>query len=374
MSKVKIKAYPATKVILLAIDWADGKNRTDFLGFAIKRSPGFNHAASSWLPNRVSFKDHTSSNGFISKNSPIQKFMWWDARFEDKDTDDTYTYEVTPVVGTPDEARLLKSAANSVKVKPAPSFQDGIGTYFNRAVVSSQSFSKKFVGADNKFDTDKLEQALAWLANGFDEVIPGFLDNAAAVEGAIYHLTDKVWIIPALKDFGKSLSLVYDEDKTDKANEDAIETLGEISTVQLLPRSKANIMHNKFLINIELDKPKSVLMGSANFSTDAISSQANLLHIFNSEKLSQLYLNRKRILEENPTKGEVAALAGWSNSIKVGKASVRVFFAPEKKPNRAALDPVVSAINKAKSSALFCIYAPTDKEIRDDLFNAGDEG
>lgn len=41
MTAVKIKPYPATKVILLAFNWADGKNRTDFLGFAIKRSPGF---------------------------------------------------------------------------------------------------------------------------------------------------------------------------------------------------------------------------------------------------------------------------------------------------------------------------------------------
>lgn len=374
MAKVKVKTYPATKVILLAFDWADGKGRKDFLGFAIRRTPGFKSATGAWLPNRISFKGKKSANGFFSNDSPIQKFMWWDAAFEDKDIDKTYTYEITPVVGTPDKPQLLQGSKGTIKVTPAPAVRNGIGTYFNRAVVSSQSFSRRFVGEDKKFDEDKLEAALAWLSNGFEKVIPGFLDDAAAVEGAIYHLTDDVWIIPALENFGKSLSLVYDEDKNDKANEEAIETLGAINTVQLLPRARASIMHNKFLVNILSSKPKTLLMGSANFSTEAISSQANLLHTFENEELAQLYLDRKRLLEEDPTKGETAKEAGWSDPIKIGKATIRVFFAPEKKPGREALDPVEDAIKKAKSSALFCIFSPTDKGIRDALFKAGDKG
>lgn len=374
MAKVKVKAYPATKVILLAFDWADGKGREDFLGFAIRRTPGFRSTAGAWLPNRISFKGATSANGFFSNTSPIQKFMWWDAGFEDKDIDKTYTYEVTPVLGTPDKPQLLTGSSGTIKVSPAPAVRNGIGTYFNRAVVSSQSFSKRFVGEDKKFDEDKLQEALEWLANGFQNVIPGFLDDAAAVEGAIYHLTDTVWVIPALENFGKSLSLVYDKDKKDTANDEGIETLGALGNVQLLPRSRASIMHNKFLVNIVGNKPQSLLMGSANFTTEAISSQANLLHTFENEALAQLYLDRKRLLEEDPTKGQAAKEAGWSDSIKIGKASVRVFFAPEKKPSRAALDPVERAIKNAKSSALFCIFSPTDKAIRDALFEAGDKG
>lgn len=375
MSRVKIKPYPATKVILLAFDWSDGKNRNDFLGFAIKRTPGFKGTPSSWLPNRISFKGFTNSPiGFPSNESPIQKFMWWDAQFEDQDVDIIYEYEVIPIVGVAGNARLLQSSAGKIKTQPAPSFYKGIGTYFNRAVVSSQSFSRKFIGSDKKFDIEKLDEALHWLANGFDKIVPSFLGNAAAIEGAIYHLTDSKWIIPELQEFKKPLSLVYDDDKTDKANEGAIETLSALSHAQLLPRRRAKIMHNKFLVNIKNNKPVSVLMGSANFTTDALTTQANLFHIFESTKLADLYLNRKRMLEQDPTIGQTAEYAGWSDVIKIGNANVRVFFAPEKKPARLALDPVVDAINHAKKSALFCIYSPTDKAIRDALFKAGDNG
>lgn len=374
MKVVRIKSYAATKVILLAFDWADGKNRNDFLGFAIKRTPGFNGKPESWLFNRITFKTaSTSTTRFQSNESPIQKFMWWDAQFEDNDLGKEYHYEVTPVVGIPGkDIKLLKSASKKIKVTPAPAERNGIGTYFNRAVVSSQSFSKKFVGSDNKFDTEKLPKALAWLANGFEKIIPEFLDVAAAVEGVIYHLTDKEWVLPSLENFGKSLSMVYDDDAKDKANQDALDTLGPLPNVQFLPRSKANIMHNKFLINIENNLPISVLMGSANFSTDAFSSQANLLHVFQNRKLAQLFLDRKRLLQENPALAATARKAGWSEAIKIGQATIRVFFSPEKKPGRLALNPVVQAIKNAKSSALFCIYTPTDKAIREALFEAGD--
>lgn len=374
MKVVKVKAYAATKVILLAFDWTDGKGRNDFLGFAIKRTPGFNGKSSSWLFNRITFKNaSTSPTRFQSNESPIQKFMWWDAQFEDKDLGKQYQYEVTPVVGVPgQQIKLLKSVSKKIKVTPAPAVKNGIGTYFNRAVVSSQSFSKKFVGSDNMFDAEKLPKALAWLANGFEKIIPDFLQIAAAVEGAIYHLTDKEWVLPAMKAFGKSLSMVYDDDKNDNANKEALTILGNLPNVQLLPRNKASIMHNKFLINIENNIPISVLMGSANFSTDAFSSQANLLHIFKDRKLAQLYLDRKRILEENPSLSETKKHAEWSDEIKIGSAKVRVFFSPEKEPGRIALDPVVQAIKNAKSSALFCIYTPTDKAIREALFEAGD--
>jgi hypothetical protein len=55
------RAYLSPSLVLLALDWADGEQRQDFLGFAIRRTPGFldfktkQMAASSWLPNRLSF-------------------------------------------------------------------------------------------------------------------------------------------------------------------------------------------------------------------------------------------------------------------------------------------------------------------------------
>jgi hypothetical protein len=52
---VVIKAYTSPTLVLLAFDWAGGANRNDFLGFAIKRVPGFGNQPESWLPNRIDF-------------------------------------------------------------------------------------------------------------------------------------------------------------------------------------------------------------------------------------------------------------------------------------------------------------------------------
>ena len=47
-------------------------NGSDFLGFAIERTAGFD------APK----PDHSD---FSSKDAPIQKFTWWDARIDTKD-------------------------------------------------------------------------------------------------------------------------------------------------------------------------------------------------------------------------------------------------------------------------------------------------
>ncbi len=36
-----LRAYLSPTLVLLAFDWIEGKSNPEFLGFAIKRSPGF---------------------------------------------------------------------------------------------------------------------------------------------------------------------------------------------------------------------------------------------------------------------------------------------------------------------------------------------
>jgi hypothetical protein len=41
MTKIVAKAYTSPSLVLLAMDWPDGEVSHDFLGFAIRRTPGF---------------------------------------------------------------------------------------------------------------------------------------------------------------------------------------------------------------------------------------------------------------------------------------------------------------------------------------------
>jgi hypothetical protein len=83
MAKVNARAYLSPTLVLLAMDWPDGEARQDFLGFQIRRTPGFLDfttglvAASSMLPNRVSFTGPPPAGqpDFPSDVAPIQKFM-----------------------------------------------------------------------------------------------------------------------------------------------------------------------------------------------------------------------------------------------------------------------------------------------------------
>ena len=372
MEKVKLRAYLSPTLVLLALDWPDGGSRKDFLGFAIRRSPGFTGEAESWLPNRAGFDGPAKNGGDLPSNSsPVQKFLWWDARIDDPDRGKTFTYTVTPVVGKPDAPELLTPCAGELPVTiPHPvDAKLGVATYFNRAVVSSQAFAKEFP----ELDEARLHTALAWLANGLQSAIPEFLKGSPAVEGAIYHLTDGEWVIPALRDYSGQASLVYNKTAKDDANADSVAELE--SKVDFFPRTRAKIMHDKFLVRVQDGEPTALLTGSANFTTEGLSTQANVLHAFESPGLARLYLDRKALLAKNLTLGKTAAdVTGWSDPVSVGEARIRVFFSPEPRGERESIDTIVKAVEGARSSVLFCLFMPTDRELRKACFAAGDQG
>jgi hypothetical protein len=80
---IDIRAYLSPTLVLLAFNWNDGKANPDFLGFAIKRTPGFwsadgkSRETESWLPNRLMFEGPVSPSkpDAPSNIAPIQKFM-----------------------------------------------------------------------------------------------------------------------------------------------------------------------------------------------------------------------------------------------------------------------------------------------------------
>jgi phosphatidylserine/phosphatidylglycerophosphate/cardiolipin synthase-like enzyme len=114
-------------------------------------------------------------------------------------------------------------------------------------------------------------------------------------------------------------------------------------------------------------------VGSANYTPEGLTSQANLLHIFKSRDLSNLFSERQKLLAQDPSVPDTAKGAGWSDVVSVGKAKIRVFFSPEPKKQRVSLDTVIAAINKAKESVIFCMFDPTDPELISSLLAVGDK-
>jgi phosphatidylserine/phosphatidylglycerophosphate/cardiolipin synthase-like enzyme len=375
---VAVRSFTSPTLVLLAFDWPVGDGRKDFLGFAIARSPGFDGEQKSWLPNRIGFNGPKPDQSDIPSNeAPIQKFYWWDARIDTKDRGNSFSYTIVPVTGTADSLQLNTAEAGQLTVKVPQTEENGIVTHFNRAVVSSQAFTKQFP----KLDTPSLQKAArAWLGNGMEQAVPQFLDRAAGkdIEGAIYHLTDETWIIPALQHYGGAVSLAYNQTSKDHTSDKAIGELEDSGRPKaaFVARTHANIMHNKFLVRVgAADHAEAVLAGSANFTSEGLSAQANVLHAFESPELAKLYLSRKRLLDGDPKLSETQKeQQGWSDKLAVGDAKIRVFFPPEGNNSRDSLDAIVDAVKSAQHSVLLCAFDPTDKALLDAVFGAGTAG
>ena len=354
---VAARAYTSPTLVLLAMDWPAGKQFSDFLGFAILRSPGFNAGETEgYLRNKIGFDPPTPDSQPLPSNlAPFQKFLWWDAGIKDSDPGKTFKYTITPVRGTgPNDLVLQHDAETTIPVTLPQVEQDGIATWFNRAVVSSQAFSREFPDP-----LSKIPELMDWLANGLEDAFAQILSGAKEIDGAIYHLTDKRWVVPALEGFAGELSLVYEDRSNDRTDRPAIQLL-ESDHFEGKPRSKTNIMHDKFLVDVHGGR---VLMGSANFTPEGLTSQANLLHIFNSPELAKLYAERQQLIADDPTIGETAKGAAWSRPIKIGKTTVRVFFSPEPKNKRVSIDTVIASVKRASSSVIFCMFDPTDPKL-----------
>lgn len=139
-------------------------------------------------------------------------------------------------------------------------------------------------------------------------------------------------------------------------------------------------MHDKFIVGFTAGKARRVLMGSMNFTPEAQTVQANLLHTFESAQMAALYADRHDLLLTDPTTAVTAkgtalyAGSEWKAVTDIAGSKVRVFFSPEKSKSRVSIDTIVAAVKAAKSSVVFALFSPTDKPLLDALLDAGDQG
>src|SRR5215467_4848058 len=98
MAKTRARAYTSPTLVLLCFDWPDGGKHADFLGFSIKRSPGFGRTgAPQYLFNKLDFTPpKPGDKPKTSDKAPIQKFNWWDGGIGPSDIGKTFTYTITP--------------------------------------------------------------------------------------------------------------------------------------------------------------------------------------------------------------------------------------------------------------------------------------
>ena len=188
-------------------------------------------------------------------------------------------------------------------------------------------------------------------------------------------------MLPAFKQFKGSASIVYfdrsnaNPKRADHASQGGLTFLGKKPKFTTHKRTKISaLMHDKFIIPTKGGKERGVLMGSTNFTPEAFTVQANLLHIFASPQMARAYAARHALLAPDPDMKATTKHTGWTKITDVPDSKVRLIFCPEPGKQRVFLDTVVDAVKHAKSSVLFCMFTATDPALLPAIFAAGDSG
>jgi phosphatidylserine/phosphatidylglycerophosphate/cardiolipin synthase-like enzyme len=363
----RVKAYAGTTGALLAFDIAE-EQRPGLLGFAVSRespdAPDQQKRAEKFLPAALRFPEMPKPIGgdaekdpVLSDRCPIQKFRWSDYTVY---PDSNYVYRVFPVRGTP--AKPTRDEPLLVKVK-THALDGHEAAIFNRAVVSSQAFARKFPDIDKDLEAARKrgvkdvsefampQPALDWLSRGLFEAMRDFLQSAKKGDGldiAIYeyHLPSLVSEVKAAHARGVNVRLLYHSkgDKTSVENKHHVGETG-LPPENVFARKTSALMHDKFVVLRRKAgaalTPRRVLCGSTNWTHNGVYRQANVVHMSDNSAICASYQamfdklaetsadsggTRKWITANNPIPAGGALFAGFSPRAGMGDLAAFVQF------------------------------------------------
>ena len=89
-----------------------------FLGFAIRRAPGFSKGEKQgYLFNKIDFTPSGPEPSDAEQRRAHPEVLWWDSAIATEDRGKTFAYTVVPVLGTgPNDLALQEGAALTVPV------------------------------------------------------------------------------------------------------------------------------------------------------------------------------------------------------------------------------------------------------------------
>lgn len=393
---VRVKAYAGTTGILLAFDVVPGK-REDLLGFAVSREilSGHNAGRIGWLQGILDFPGTSKGRGeLIATNvAPIQKFRWSDYSVY---PGTQYAYTVHPVYRsgsspvTGSNRRLFLETGPRVVIA-TQGFQGEDAIIFNRAVASSQAFSRRFPDLDVEIQQAKEagtlgtktlpQRALDWLSRGLVEQMESFLAEAEDASWAIdlaiyeYHLPRLHQAMVAAGERGVKVRILYHAKENDDATVENQHLLHhpEIPGATLFPRVTTAIMHNKFAVLSRVKangcyEPVAVLAGSTNWTENGCYRQANVVHISRTPAILENYAAMFETLVA--TRANRRGTKTWINKNNAIPTAPERFGGFSPRSNFADISAIAGLIAGAKRDVLFATAFRLRDEITDALLGA----
>jgi phosphatidylserine/phosphatidylglycerophosphate/cardiolipin synthase-like enzyme len=376
-----VKAYAGATGVLLAFNFEADASRIGLLGFAIQRKGPVD--ATSFLDSMLPFKGqaHQPGEPIPSNQAPIQKFRWSDYTVTPVTT---YTYTVSAMYGTPTQLVTKSSASISITTETTDATTvfgnpQNLIAVFNRAVASSQAFSREFPqttaklnkalakSAPPKGETKKTDNILTqaemdWLSHGLKEEIVNFIglakDKTFALDVAIYQyeLPDIFGAIDTAFKAGVNVRLIYHAKKGDKQTAKNITAAAALPAADKYGRVTNAIFHHKFIVLSRMVNgkrvPQAVLCGSTNFTLNGVYAQANNVTITSNPIIMSKYLGQFEFLFQQPAHDPAAtSIQDSEQNILDPSAAWQVGFSP--RAGKVDLTFFASLIQSAKQDVLF---------------------
>ena len=321
---VSVHAVAGTYVVLLGIDMEQADTQ-GLLGFAIHREDPAEDEA-YWLDGmrtfEASYPNPPDGALVTTYEHPVQDFLWSD--FTAK-PGRTYIYTVVPVSGKP--ANLKYGDGVRIEVRTEGEAGETHSVYFNRGVIGSQAYARKWQVAPSKLGPEEKEKALDWLSRGLDEALMGYLaeakDESFGLRAAVYEFDYE----PVIEAFQKAraacgdVQIVYDArvaknkqgipDPDQKKRVAHVEELLEeygLTDAAIARRSDPRyIAHNKFIVLVKDKEPIAVWTGSTNFTMSGIFGQSNVGHLVRDPDIARKYLDYWHELQKDPVSADIRA-------------------------------------------------------------------
>lgn len=330
--KVRVRAISGTHVVFLAMNMKEA-DANGLLGFSIQREDLVEQEI-VWLRGNKTFPSIRPASGIedaSSREHPFQAFQWADYAAK---PGYRYRYRVIPRYGQPGPG-LTEGPATTVTIDTEPLEGANHNVHFNRGAIASQAFARRFPGQT----LDEAGQpAYDWLAR---DLLPGLLafiarakDATYSLRGAIYEMKLPVVLqaFKAARAAGADVQVVYHglADETGHGNDALIDAEG--IRPLCVRRTKAKLMHNKFIVLTKAGKPVSVWTGSTNLSRNALFGQLNVGHAIHDRALAASYLEYWKQLAVDP---DAEALKNWCEANNViPPLDQTVTFTPVFSPHR----------------------------------------
>jgi len=373
-------------MVLISMNWKDGKPSNDFVGFAIECKPPGEERFFP-LENRLSF---TAADGSVepatksTKLSPLQKFRW--IHFpRDAEVDGEFEYRVSPVF-MDDEEELTYGDAQAASIELGGETYPGkLNVSFTRGFVSSQAFVDRYApdGDISKLIPEKKEkglefepkhveakEALDWMGFEARRAINEVLDRAIADKDAqvrvIAYDLNEPGLLSRLEQLGDRLKMIIDETGEHKGpetpetkTENALaKSAGAANVKRQIMRTSEDhyehLQHNKTIV-VDGPKGKSVVCGSTNFTWRGFFVQTNNAVILHGDKPTEAFLEAfDSYWNNDDAEGFGATPSADLADLGLPGIDAEVAFSPHTEDN-ALLTTVANDIGSSESSVLYSL-------------------